>query len=121
MKIPREAMTPALDAAIRAFVGDGLWFRIRETSGRPAGPEPARDLLAAYATGKAWVALGWTGVFLVVTILGVALLAGGSPFLFLIPLLLVLVMTVWLSRHHSLRPDGLTPTPEFLGAALAHI
>ncbi|RYG66860.1 hypothetical protein EON77_17040, partial [bacterium] len=59
MKIPRAAMTPALDAALRTFVGDGFWFQRRHVGDGPPPADPARRLLLADANRKALEFLPW--------------------------------------------------------------
>ena len=146
VRIAREAMTPALEAALRDFVGDRRWTypALIGGAGVPTPPDRARDLLRAQ-TGRAvigamlWVygsvILAMSLAFVLLehnsaerrrTILNAGVKLGASPTplapwslgLAAIFLAAAVALTLW---SRAKRPYGPRPTVEFLAAALPRL
>lgn len=138
-------MTPALDAALRAFVGDGMWYKLRPRTDGPARPDPARRALYADYERKSFVWVGW--------VFGLMALGAGAMFRYsevedrarmasyraegltdlvhpvsnasvwiLLGGVALIVMGIALGIwRRAVRPDGLTPRADFLASALERL
>lgn len=111
-------MTPALDRAIRTFVGDGVWYRIRSATGIAPAPDRARDLLMLHSERK----VGLVG-FLFAPMMAFLIWIAMPETLtwFLAPVILVLLTTLYSFWLKSQRPDGAQPQAEFLGAIISRL
>ena len=113
-------MTPTLDSALEAFVGDGSWYRLG-SSDASGEPDRARALMRRHADLENARGYGVLFSILASGLIGLFLMAGESPWLLMLPTVLVAGTLLLTMRLRAERPDGPCPTTAFLAAALPRL